>query len=251
VTSASRLPKLADAAQRVKVSGNVNTGARRLRIVVGDDHALVLKGIKALLESEFEVVGTASDGRALVETVLHLKPDLVVLDVSMPEMNGIEAARLIHEALPSVRLVFLSMHTNPLYLRRAFESGGEGYVLKAGASEELLTAIRRVLGGEVYLSPGFGHDMQEKLEFGIPRKQDGELTSRQREILLLIAEGRFSKEIAHILNISIKTVDFHRARLMTRLGVHSVAELIRRAIEEGLVPASIEERQPTQSEPQH
>jgi len=213
---------------------------QRLRILLGDDHVLTLNGIKALLQARFDVVGTAAEGRHLVKLALSLKPDLVVQDVSMPQLNGLEAAKQIRAALPSAQIIFLTMHTNPLYLRKALEIGACGYVLKAGAAEELLDAIDQVLKGGRYISPGFGHDVAESLwnrTGSLAREQPG-LTSRQREILQLIAEGRMSKEIAHLLDISIKTVDFHRARIMTRLGAHSIAELVRIAVEQGLLPAS-------------
>ena len=211
-----------------------------LRILLGDDHALTLRGIKALLETQFTVVGTATDGRRLVELALSLKPDLVVLDVSMPQLNGLEAAKQIHAALPLVKLIFLTMHTNPLYVRKAIEIGAGGYVLKTGAAEELLDAIQQVRNGGTYESPGLGTGVIEYLKSrsGNAPPEGQELTSRQREILQLITEGYMGKEIAHILNISIKTVDFHRARIMLRLGAHSAAELVRLAVERGLIPAA-------------
>lgn len=212
----------------------------RIRVLIADDHALMLNGIKSLLEDHFEVAGTASDGRELVDSALALKPDLVVLDVSMPQLNGVEAAKQIHAALPAAKLVFLSMHTTPIYVRKALEAGGSAYVLKAGATEELLEAIRQVLAGNIYLSPALSRDVLPHLlnSAGGPSRENTELTDRQREILQLVAEGRMSKEIAHLLKISVKTVDFHRARIMSKLGAHSVAELVRLAVEEDLIPPS-------------
>lgn len=214
---------------------------KKLRILLGDDHPLVLNGIKALLEPHHEVVDCVPDGRQLVEAALRLQPDFVILDISMPLLNGLEAARQIGAALPATRLIFLSMHANPMYLRKAMELGARGYVLKAGVVEELLDAIRAVRNGKVYVSPGFGQDVIDGLwnrSGGITRQAE-ELTDRQREILQLIAEGRLSKEIADTLGISIKTVDFHRARIMARLGAHTAAELVRLAVERGLIPAVI------------
>lgn len=214
---------------------------KRLRVLIGDDHTLLLNGIEALLKPHYEVVGSVTDGRALVEAALRLHPDLVVLDVSMPQLNGFEAAKRIKESLPSVKLIFLSMHTHPMYLRKAIEAGANGYVLKTGVIEELLEAAGQVMAGKTWFSPGFGPDVLADLlaRRGKPAHAEvQELTGRQREILQLIVEGRLNKEIAHILGISIKTVDFHRGRMMARLGVHSTAELVRVAIEQGLIPPS-------------
>jgi DNA-binding NarL/FixJ family response regulator len=205
----------------------------RLRVLIGDDHPLTLQGVTTVLEPHYDIVGTASDGRTLVESALRLRPDLVILDVSMPEVHGVEAARQITAAVPSAKLIFLSMHTNTVYVREALNAGGRAYVRKAGAVGELLDAIRRVLAGEIYISPGLSFSTA-----GDPSGSSGRLarspkglTVRQLEILQLIADGRLSKEIAHILGISIKTVDFHRARIMARLGARSVAEVIRIALE--------------------
>ncbi len=212
----------------------------RLRVLIGDDHVLLLNGTKALLETEYDVVGTVTDGRQLVDAALRLRPDVVVLDVSMPHLNGLEAAKRIHAELPSAKLVFLSMHTNPVYLRKAVESGARAYVLKTGAAEELSIAIRHALNGDLYFSPGFGSDVIENIwtRNGEPSRQADDLTGRQREILQLIAEGLQGKEVAAILNISVKTVDFHRARIMARLGARSIAEMVRIGVEQGIIPAA-------------
>ena len=211
-----------------------------LRILLGDDHSLILKGIKGLLEGHYHVVGLAEDGKALVEAAARLEPDLVVLDVGMPILNGIDAARQIKKALPSVKLIFLSMHANPIYLRKALEAGASGYVLKSGAAEELLTALEEVRRGRVYITPIFGETVIESARSpaGTPSRVMIELTQRQRQILQLVAEGRSNKEIAEIVHVSVKTVEFHRARLLAKLGVKSVAELTRFAIQEGLIDVS-------------
>ena len=209
--------------------------------MIGDDHALMRSGIQTLLEQHYDVVGAAADGRQLVEAAARLRPDLVVLDVSMPQLNGFEAAKQIRAAFPSIKLVFLSMHSSPVYLRRAFETGASAYVLKAGAIEELENAVRKVFSGDIYLSPGLGDRLEWLSNSGKPAKASEDLTQRQVEILQLIAEGRTSKEIAHILEISTKTVDFHRARIMARLGAHSTAEMVRTAVEQNLIPASTTE----------
>jgi len=209
---------------------------RQVRILLGDDHSLILEGVRRLLECHYDVVGSVADGKALVNAVLRLAPDLVVLDVHMPILNGIDAAREIKRALPGTKLVFLSMHSNAIYVRKAFDAGASAYVLKSGASEELLIAIEAARKGESYVSPGFGREVVDSAR-NFPEKSKRsvmELTSRQRQILQLIAEGKQNKEIADILSVSVKTVEFHRSRLMEKLGAHTVADLTRFAIHEGL-----------------
>lgn len=208
-----------------------------MRVLIGDDHALILNGIKSLLAASHDVVGAVENGQALVEAALRLRPDVVVCDISMPILNGIDAARQIKQALPSTLLVFLSMHANPMYLRRALDVGAVGYVLKAGAGEELLTALREAHRGRIYISPDFGPDVLDRIRTptGKPTRSPIPLTDRQRQILQLVAEGRQNKEIAEMLGVSVKTIEFHRARLMAKLGVRSVAELTRFAMHEGLI----------------
>jgi len=212
----------------------------KLRILLGDDHSLILEGVRRLLESHCEVVGAAYDGKALVEEALRLRPDVVVLDVSLPILNGIDAAREIKKALPSARLIFLSMHANAIYLRKALQAGALAYVLKSGASEELLTAIDTAKSGKTYVSPGFGQSVISGLQdlHGRATRATIDLTPRQRQILQLVAEGKQNKEIAEILAVSVKTVEFHRSSLMTKLGARTVAELTRFAIQEGLIGTS-------------
>jgi DNA-binding NarL/FixJ family response regulator len=209
----------------------------RRRILLGDDHVMILNGIKGLLESHYEVVGAEKNGKDLIEAALRLKPDLVVLDVSMPILNGIDAAREIKKAQPSIKLIFLTMQTNAIYLRKALEAGASGYVLKSGAAEELLSAIETVCMGNVYITPDFGQDVLETIRDWDARREGSsvELTDRQRHILQLLAEGKQNKEIAQIAHISVRTVEFHRSRLMTRLGARNIAELTRFAIHEGLL----------------
>ena len=203
------------------------------RVLLGDDHPMVVAGIRTLLQGHYEVIGSVADGLQLVEAARQLNPDIVVLDISMPLLNGLEAAKMIRTERLATKIVFLSMHANPMYLRQALEIGALGYVLKTGMAEELLEALRSALNGEVYLSPGFAPEALER------SPQSGEaLTDRQRQILQLIAEGRPHKEIAHVLTISTKTVDFHKANLMSKLGVRSTAGLTRIAIEQGLISIS-------------
>ncbi len=209
------------------------------RVLLADDHSLIVKGIRGLLETRYEIVGAAENGQTLVAEAMRLQPDIIVLDVSMPILNGIDAARAIQRTLPSAKLVFLTMHSNAVYLRKALEAGASGYVLKSGAAEELLAAIEEARKGNTYISPSF--DRQVLDDFRRPPKQPTRastgLTDRQRQILQLVGEGRQNKEIAEILHVSVKTVEFHRSRLMAKLGAHSIAELTRFAIEEGLIGA--------------
>jgi len=210
----------------------------RMRVLLGDDHTLILDGLRSALQSQHEIVGVAKDGRALVQAAEKLKPDLVILDISMPLLNGFEAAKQINKSLPSAKLIFLSQHLNPAYLKQALKLGASGYVLKSGAIEELQQAISMVLRGKTYITPAFGEDVIARLwnrEGELSAEPEG-LTDRQREILQLIVEGRGNKEIADILHVSVKTVEFHRARIMVRLGVKTVAELTKVALQQGLIP---------------
>jgi DNA-binding NarL/FixJ family response regulator len=210
----------------------------KIRVLLGDDHALILDGIRATLQLHFDVVGQATDGKALVAAAERLKPDLIVLDISMPLLNGFESARRIKATLPSTKLIFLSQHLNPAYLKQALKVGASGYVLKSGATEELQKAIAVVLRGQTYITPSFGDDVIARLwdRSGEVNNESEELTERQREIVQLIVEGRANKEIADLLHLSIKTIEFHRARIMTKLGVHTVAELTKIALQQGLIP---------------
>jgi DNA-binding NarL/FixJ family response regulator len=204
------------------------------RFIVADDHALLRMGVCALLGARFEVAGTFGDGNELVRAAGRLRPDLVVLGVSLSGLNGLDAATRISADLPAVKLVFLSTHRNLVFLRRAFAAGARAYVLKSGPAEELLEAVEAVLAGDRYISPGFGPDISLADLPGHSREAT-DLTGRQRQIVQLLAEGRMNKEIAHILKISIKTVDFHRARIMAKFGVHSSAGIVRAAMDQGLI----------------
>ena len=210
---------------------------KRTRILLADDHSLILAGIRSLLEPHCELVGQVADGRSLVDAALKLQPDLIILDVSMPILNGIDAARQIKNVWPGAKLLFLSMHANAVYLREALGAGGAGYVLKSSATEELRAAIRTVLKGEIYVARAFGRDVLESLRTPTGRQPRASiaLTDRQREVLQLIAEGRGNKEIAAMLSVSVKTVEFHRGRIMSKVGVHTTAELTTFAVRAGLV----------------
>ena len=202
---------------------------------MADDHLLTLEGIRSVLEPHHEIVRMVTDGRALVEAALRLKPDLIVLDITMPLLNGIDAAIQIRKSLPGVKLLFVTMHVNPAYLEAALNAGGTGYVLKSAAREELLDAIQSVLSGRIYVTPSLSSEHLER--FADPSRAAAtlRLSTREREILQLIAEGRAAKEMAHVLSISTKTVAFHRENIKRKLGLHTTAELTKHAIEQGLV----------------
>jgi len=203
------------------------------RILLADDHKIVLDGLRSLLAPDFDIVGAAADGRQLIQLAQTLKPDVIVADISMPLLNGIDAAR----QLPGVKFVFLTMHPDPSYLLRALQAGALGYVLKHAASEDLTTAIRHALRGESYVSPGLRTAAVDEMldETKVHLRQSLELTQRQREVLQLLAEGKSAKEIGAILDISPRTVETHKYKMMDDLGVKTTAELIQHAIREGLV----------------
>ena len=213
----------------------------RARVLLADDHTLVLEGFRKLLEQEFELVGAVEDGKALLTAAEKLKPDIIVLDISMPLLNGIEAARHLKKSLPEAKLVVLTMHADQTYAVEAFRAGASAYLLKRSAASELVFALNEVLKGRVYVTPLIAKDMLSSfLDKGSkPRKQSikasSGLSPRQREVLQLVAEGRSNKEVAAILNTSIKTVEFHKSRIMQKLDLHTTAELTRYAILHGIV----------------
>jgi DNA-binding NarL/FixJ family response regulator len=209
------------------------------RVPLADDHALILAGIRGLLEVHYDVVEQVGDGRSLVEAALRLRPDVIILDISLPLLNGIDAARQIKKIWPEAKLVFLSMHSSPVYLREAINAGGEAYILKTSAKEELRIAVRKVLDGQTYLSQSIDRGVRESVDpsLGGRGRLSARFTPRQIEVLQLIAEGFGNKEIADRLHISVKTVEFHRARIMAKMGAHNVADLIRYAMQSGIVNA--------------
>ena len=209
----------------------------RPRVLLADDHKIVAEGLRAILEQEFELVGTVEDGRALLEAAEKLNPDVIVTDISMPLLNGIEAAQQIKKLTPKVKIVFLTMHPDVTYATRALEAGASGYVLKHAAPSELITAIKEVLTGRIYLTPMIAKDVLDSFmsESHRRRKAVIELTLRQREVLQLTSEGRSAKKIASILNISTRTVEFHKYRMMESLGLRTNADLIQYAIKHGIV----------------
>lgn len=205
------------------------------RLLLADDHALILEGFRNVLEPNHTVVGMVADGRALVEAALRLKPDLIILDITMPLLNGIDAAREIKKHLPEVKLLFVTMHSSPTYLQAALDAGATGYVLKSSAREEIVAAVEKVLNDEFFITPGVGP--KNLSEGADPARVAASLrlSPREREILQLVAEGKSTKEVAHVLNISEKTVAFHKDNLKRKLGLRSTAELTKYALDEGLI----------------
>jgi DNA-binding NarL/FixJ family response regulator len=211
----------------------------RSRILIADDHCLVAELCKRLLETEFDVVGVVSNGRALVRSALELKPDVIVLDIGMPVLNGLDAGRQVKEMLPAIKLVYLTMNADPEVAVEAFRYGASGYLLKTCAAAELLTAVRNVLKGITYMSSALSRDNINFLlrKHKKPVKKDECLTDKQREVLQLLAEGKVMKEVADILNIAPRTVAFHKYRMMQVLGTKSSAELVRYAVRNRIVAA--------------
>ena len=209
---------------------------KRPRVLLGDDHRIVAEGLRSLLEPEFELVGIVEDGRALIDAANNLQPDVIVADISMPLLNGIEAAQQITKSNKDIKIIFLTMHTDVTYAASALEAGAMGYVLKHSAPLELLTAIRSVLKGESYVTPLLAAELLQVQKMGrwAHRDEASRLTVRQREVLHLLAEGRSAKDIASFLNISPRTVEYHKYHMMEDLGMKTVADLIRYAIDKGI-----------------
>lgn len=210
---------------------------KKIRILLADDHRMVAEGLRGLLESDYQLVGIVEDGRALLDAVDKLMPDVVVADVSMPLLNGIEAVRQLKKKNPGLIVVFLTMHHDVTYAASAFEAGASGYVLKHSAPSELLTAIDYALKGRTYITPMLAGELLH-YQMNRPKGEQEEglsrLTARQREVLQLIAEGRSVKETASVLGISTRTVEFHKYSMMEALGLKSSAELMRFAVEHGI-----------------
>jgi DNA-binding NarL/FixJ family response regulator len=209
----------------------------RPRVLLADDHRIVAEGLKSLLSAEFDLVGVVEDGRALIEAVRKLRPDVIVADITMPHLNGLDALVSLKKDNPRVKVVFLTMHQEVAYARRALAAGAAGFVLKHSAPAELLTAIRAALDGKTYITPALAGQVIQAFQYGKDVAEDlgTRLTPRQREILQLLAEGRSAKEIAGTLGISSRTVEFHKYQMMEALHLHSNAELIHFAIKQGIV----------------
>jgi DNA-binding NarL/FixJ family response regulator len=209
----------------------------KTKLLLADDHKIILDGLRSLLAADFDVVATAADGRQLVDLGKTLRPDVIVADISMPLLNGIEAVRQLREAGSTAKVVFLTMHPDPSYLLRAIQAGALGYVLKHAASEELTLAIRHALQNRLYVSPGLRTPAVEEMldDTKTHLRASLELTPRRREVLQLLAEGKSAKEIGAILDISARTVETHKYKIMDDLGVKTTAELVQHAIKEGIV----------------
>lgn len=202
----------------------------RARILLADDHSLVAEGLCKLLEDEFDLVGAVGDGRALVAAAKLQRPDVILLDISMPLLNGVEAARQLQVAVPASKLIFVTVHSDSPYVVEAFRAGASGYLLKRSAASELVKAIHEVLHGNLYVTPLIAKSALAGI-LKVAGKRRPLLSARQREVLQLVAEGHSAKEIADILRISPKTVEFHKSWIMKKLDLHSTAELTRYALE--------------------
>jgi DNA-binding NarL/FixJ family response regulator len=210
---------------------------RKPRILLADDHALVLEGFRRILEGHYELVGTVGDGRALLEAAKTMHPDIVILDISMPLLNGIDAAAQLKKICPKAKIIIMTMHADTDYVRSAFEAGASAYVLKRSAVDELEQAIRAVLEGHSYITPLITKELVDVF-LATGSEKSGGLTPRQREVLQHLAEGRTAKEIANLLNITSRTVEFHKGQIMDHLNLRTTADLIKYALTHGIVSAS-------------
>jgi len=205
------------------------------RVLLADDHALLLAAVEKLLADECTIVGHVADGRELVAAAEKLRPDVIVLDIAMPSLNGLEAARQLKQMLHSVKLVFLTMYEDPDLAAEAFRVGASAYLLKRSAATELSTAIREAMQGRSYVTPLMTQELVGSLLRGDTNKPSLELTPRQREILQLLAEGHSMKQVAAVLNVTPRTVAFHKYQMMAHLKVKSTAELIQYAVKHHIV----------------
>jgi two-component system, NarL family, response regulator NreC len=213
----------------------------RIRILLADDHTVMRRGLRLLLEqqADFQVVGEADDGRQAVELAASLHPDVAVLDIGMPLLNGIEAARQIVTATPAIAIVMLSMHSDETYVLRALKAGAKGYLLKNSAEADLIQAVRAIAEGKSFFSPAIGRMLLEDYMRQVSKHEVEDsydlLTPREKEILQLVAEGKTNKEIANLLKLSVYTVESHRGNVLEKLNLHSVPELILYAVRKGII----------------
>ena len=213
---------------------------KRTKILIADDHKMFAQGLQGLLEDEFLLVGTVGDGQALIDEAERLRPDVVLVDISMPVLNGLDAVRRLTEKGNGAKVIFLTMHADDRLLAEAFRCGGSGYVLKQSAGDELISAIKQVLAGEKYVTPLIATEWVQDLSAQLGDKKKVTLTPRQREVLQLVTEGCTMKEVATRLGISTRTAESHKYEMMEGLGVESTAELIRYAIKLGLTEPQVE-----------
>ena len=211
----------------------------RARVLLADDHRLVAEGLKKILIAEFDLVGVVEDGRELIAAMKTLRPDVIVSDITMPNLNGIEALEELKKIDPGVRVIFLTMHRDVIYARRALEAGAYGFVLKHSAPEELIMGVRAALEGRIFITPILAGEVLDAMRRGPGQVVDqaASLTLRQRQILRLLAEGLSAKQMAQKLDISQRTVEFHKYRMMETLGAKSTSDLIHFAIKNGIVEA--------------
>ncbi len=214
---------------------------KKARVLLAEDHVLVSEGLTKLLETDFILVGTVVDGHALVQAVKKYTPDIAIIDISLPLLNGLEAAKQIKKCEPQTKLIFLTMHAEDHFVQEAFKAGGVGYILKQSATAELVFAIKEVYQGHTYVSPSIAQGIVSQAlnpssnSKKATQAETPELTQRQVEILQLVAEGKSNKEIAVILNLAVKTVEFHKTRVMHILGLKTASELTKYAIANGII----------------
>ncbi len=212
---------------------------QKYRVLLAEDHLLVSEGLAKLLEPDFLLVSTVEDGRALVEAVKEHTPDAAIIDISLPLLNGLDAARKIKKVEPQTKIIFLTMHGEDHYVQEAFKTGGEGYLLKQSAPEELVFAIKEVCQGRIYISPSIARGVLSQAlnpaSDSVKKKELTPLTPRQVEILQLVVEGKSNKEIATILKLAVKTVEFHKTRIMRTMEVSTIPDLTKIAIAQGII----------------
>lgn len=210
--------------------------AHTTKVLLVDDHPLVLESIRQLLEPHFTIVGAVQDSAEIMSRALEYRPDVILLDASMPRLSGFEATKQLEQALRSIKVIFVTMLTDTISISEAFRAGASGYVLKQAVSDELYAAIDGVMAGKRFLSKNIDTEVRESLEYEWfrPAGYSSDLTGRQREVLVLLAKGRTTRHIAQELNISIKSVEFHKANLTRKLGVHTISDLIKFAILRGI-----------------
>ena len=218
---------------------------KKVRLLIADDHKIFRQGIIKLLneEPDLQVVGEAADGREVVKKATELKPDVILMDIAMANLNGLEATKQIKKVLPESKIIMLTMHKNEEYVLQSFQAGASGYILKEGAVEELVSAIRSIHADKSFLSPTVSKTLVDaylrKMETGKTETPFDLLTDREREVLQLIAEGFTNREVAKQLYISVKTVEAHRAHIMQKLNIHDIAKLVKYAIQKGLVDLNV------------